>query len=95
MSATGAVLFAVHPVHAEGVASLVGRADALSCFCFVLAVSCTVLANGRRSCLVEQKAVEHGTFWQIGILILSIVFAFAASLAKETGITGESILLLC
>ena len=42
---TCALAFAVHPVHTEAVASIVGRAELLCCLCFLLAL----LAH-RRAC---------------------------------------------
>lgn len=69
------VLFCFHPVHVEGVASLVGRADALCC-CFYL---CTLYAytnmmrsTGARSALLFLAALSSAIF---------------ASLSKEVGMT--------
>lgn len=68
-----ALLFAVHPVHAETVAGIVGQADALAClfFCFALAL----YARGLYST------------WQWGALLVCLAFALAmlATLAKEVG----------
>jgi len=68
-----ALLFAVHPVHAETVAGIVGQADALACvlFCFALAF----YARGLRS---DSR---------LGALWVSLAFALAllATLAKEVG----------
>lgn len=38
----GSLLFAVHPVHTEAVAGIVGRADVISCIFFILTVLCYI-----------------------------------------------------
>ena len=68
-----ALLFAVHPVHAETVAGIVGQADSLACvlFCFALAFYALGLRPDSR----------------LGPLWVSLAFALAllATLAKEVG----------
>ncbi|KAH8293174.1 hypothetical protein KR044_009656, partial [Drosophila immigrans] len=73
-----AALFASHPIHSEAVAGLVGRADLGACIGCLLAY----LAYHR-----HMLHRPHATS-----LILAIVSALAALLAKETGIAT---LLLC
>jgi hypothetical protein len=72
------ILFIVHPVHVEAVASIVGRADCLCGLFFLSSISCYTLSN--------QKT---GT---ISFLLLgsALFLAVIASLAKEIGVTGES-----
>lgn len=66
------LLYAVHPVHTESVAALVGRADILSSILFVLSF---LLYPS----VIKEKSIFK--FCTIGVLI------FAAVLCKETAIT--------
>jgi protein O-mannosyl-transferase len=81
-----AMLYCYHPVHVEAVASLVGRADSL-CGLFFMA---SLLAYSKSmqtwskldaSCNIENKKKSVIYF------LCSIFLAFAASLAKEIGVT--------
>ena len=67
------ILFAVHPVHAEAVGGLVGRADLLGGLFFVLAFSAYIKVRDLRA------AVSSAYF------ALAFVFAGAATLCKESG----------
>ncbi|XP_022378405.1 transmembrane and TPR repeat-containing protein 1 isoform X1 [Enhydra lutris kenyoni] len=77
-----ALLFAVHPVHTEAVAGIVGRADVLACLLFLLA-----FLSYNRS--VDQHHVGEcfppttSPFF----LLLSLFLGTCAMLVKETGIT--------
>ncbi|XP_036745116.2 protein O-mannosyl-transferase TMTC1 isoform X5 [Manis pentadactyla] len=77
-----ALVFAVHPVHTEAVAGIVGRADVLACLLFLLA-----FLSYNRS--VEQCGVGEcfpptaSPFF----LLLSLFLGTCAMLVKETGIT--------
>ncbi|XP_027450274.1 protein O-mannosyl-transferase TMTC1 isoform X2 [Zalophus californianus] len=77
-----ALLFAVHPVHTEAVAGIVGRADVLACLFFLLA-----FLSYNRS--VDQHHVGEcfppttSPFF----LLLSLFLGTCAMLVKETGIT--------
>ncbi|XP_050741131.1 protein O-mannosyl-transferase TMTC1 isoform X2 [Drosophila biarmipes] len=73
-------LFAVHPVHTEAVAGLVGRADLAACVCYLLSY-----LSYRRHMLSRE--------W--GSLVLTIILALAALLCKETAITGLLLCGLC
>lgn len=73
-------LFAVHPIHTEAVAGLVGRADVGACVCYLLAY-----LSYRRHMLSRQ--------W--GSLAVTIVLALAALLCKETAITALLLCGLC
>ncbi|XP_040201479.1 protein O-mannosyl-transferase TMTC1 [Rana temporaria] len=77
-----ALLFAVHPVHTEAVAGIVGRADVLACLLFLLAFLSYVRS-------VETEVVtDHfpGTRSPL-LLLLSLLLGTCAMLVKETGIT--------
>ncbi|XP_039501691.1 protein O-mannosyl-transferase TMTC1 [Drosophila santomea] len=73
-------LFAVHPVHTEAVAGLVGRADLAACVFYLLAY-----LSYRRHMLNREWAS----------LMLTIVLALAALLCKETAITALLLCALC
>lgn len=70
-AALAGVLFASHPIHTEAVAGIVGRADVLACFFFIL----SFLAYHDYSWRCNKR------------ILLSCIFASAGLLAKETGIT--------
>nr|CAD7604858.1 unnamed protein product [Timema genevievae] len=71
-----ALLFSVHPVHSEAVAGVVGRADLLCALLYFL------------SFLVYCSALSiKGSFHHSSLVILSMVLAAIAMLAKEQGIT--------
>ncbi|KAM9230729.1 protein O-mannosyl-transferase TMTC1 isoform 2-T2 [Dugong dugon] len=77
-----ALLFAVHPVHTEAVAGIVGRADVLACLLFLL----TFLSYNRsldQCCVGECFPSTASPFF----LLLSLVLGTCAMLVKETGIT--------
>ncbi|XP_063229083.1 protein O-mannosyl-transferase TMTC1-like [Bacillus rossius redtenbacheri] len=65
------LLFAAHPVHAEAVAGIVGRADVLACVLFLLSF---LAYHGRGGDCSERV-------WP------SVVLAGVSMLAKETGVT--------
>ncbi|XP_054291044.1 protein O-mannosyl-transferase TMTC1-like [Macrosteles quadrilineatus] len=65
------LLFAVHPVHTEAVAGVVGRADVLACLLFLL------------SFIIYH---DEGWRWKSSVL-WSCVVAGLSMLAKETGVT--------
>ncbi|XP_054974244.1 protein O-mannosyl-transferase TMTC1 isoform X2 [Sorex araneus] len=74
-----ALLFAVHPVHTEAVAGIVGRADVLACLLFLLAF------------LSYDRGVAGAS---PGCLLLSLWLGTCAMLVKETGITVFGVCLL-
>ncbi|XP_007941368.1 protein O-mannosyl-transferase TMTC1 [Orycteropus afer afer] len=77
-----ALLFAVHPIHTEAVAGIVGRADVLACLLFLL----TFLSYNRsldQCCVGECFPPTVSPFF----LLLSLVLGTCAMLVKETGIT--------
>ena len=73
-----ALAFAVHPVHVEAVASIVGRAELLCCCFYLLAVWCHAVA-----CRPGRGAL-CGTAWWLASACLVVL----ASTSKETGITA-------
>ena len=77
-TAVASLLFAVHPIHTESVASVVGRAEVLSALCYCLAFLCYVQAmRARRLCSAEHAVC----------LVLCLALALAGMLCKEGGIT--------
>ncbi|ERE66165.1 transmembrane and TPR repeat-containing protein 1 [Cricetulus griseus] len=77
-----ALLFAVHPVHTEAVAGIVGRADVLACLLFLLAF------------LSYHRSLDQGCAGQCFpptaspfFLLLSLFLGTCAMLVKETGVT--------
>ncbi|XP_013381670.1 transmembrane and TPR repeat-containing protein 1-like [Lingula anatina] len=75
------LLFAVHPVHTEAVAGIVGQADVLACIFFQLSFLCYV------RCINCQSGEEFPTVKRIPIFMLSMVLGTAAMFTKEHGIT--------
>jgi len=72
------VYFAIHPIHTEAVAGLVGRADILCAIFYIIAIlSYTKYCNGRTSCVQSRFA------W----LALTLLSTTASMLSKEIGIT--------
>ncbi|XP_064476888.1 protein O-mannosyl-transferase TMTC1-like [Ornithodoros turicata] len=83
-SALSALLFAAHPVHTEAVSSIVGRAEVLCCFFFLVAFLCY-----HRSC----QASNSGLRVAVWLCVCSVCSA-CALLAKEQGITVLPLCLL-
>ncbi|XP_029324718.1 protein O-mannosyl-transferase TMTC4 isoform X2 [Mus caroli] len=73
------LLFAVHPVHTECVAGVVGRADLLCALFFLLSFLgyCQALKES------NKEGTHSSTFW----VLLSIFLGAVAMLCKEQGIT--------
>lgn len=101
-----ASLFAVHPIHADAVASVVGRADVLSCVFFLLSFLCygrhvrarealhgkqPPAAIGGRRPQSLHKVAEHACP-AAAYLVFCVLFALLSMLAKENGI---SIMAVC
>ncbi|KAG8512279.1 Protein O-mannosyl-transferase TMTC1 [Galemys pyrenaicus] len=85
-----ALLFAVHPVHTEAVAGIVGRADVLACLLFLLAFlsyNRSVAPGG----VGERFPPTASPFF----LLLSLFLGTCAMLVKETGVTVFGVCLLC
>ncbi|XP_015978681.2 protein O-mannosyl-transferase TMTC4 isoform X1 [Rousettus aegyptiacus] len=77
-SLLAALLFAVHPVHTECVAGVVGRADLLGALFFLLS-----FLGYCKAFRESNKEGTHSTFW----VLLSIILGAVAMLCKEQGIT--------
>lgn len=82
-----AILFAVHPIHTESVAGVVGRADLLCALLFILSFLFYV-----RSC--AQESLESGvsfvcrpTSFNAPLLLNGLVMCGMSVLCKEQGIT--------
>ena len=78
VASVASLAFAVHPVHCEAVASIVGRAELLCCLCFLLCLLCH-----RSACRTGR-----GAFGSASLLVLAAVLAVLATASKETGITA-------
>lgn len=77
-----ALLFAVHPVHTESVAGLVGRADLLGALFFILS-----FLFYARCCIVDCEEDSSPKKFSWKYLMLSMAFCGIAMLCKEQGIT--------
>ncbi|XP_048197088.1 protein O-mannosyl-transferase TMTC4 isoform X2 [Perognathus longimembris pacificus] len=78
-SLLAALLFAVHPVHTECVAGVVGRADLLCALFFLL----SFLGYCKAFRESNKEGTHSSTFW----VLLSIFLGAVAMLCKEQGIT--------
>ncbi|XP_068133728.1 protein O-mannosyl-transferase TMTC1 isoform X2 [Hyperolius riggenbachi] len=82
LALAAALLFAVHPVHTEAVAGIVGRADVLACLLFLLAFLSYI-----RSVETDSTADHFPGTRSPLLLLLSLLLGTCAMLMKETGIT--------
>nr|XP_048277687.1 protein O-mannosyl-transferase TMTC4 isoform X2 [Myodes glareolus] len=78
-SLLAALLFAVHPVHTECVAGVVGRADLLCALFFLLSFL--------GYCQAFKESNKEGTYSSTFWVLLSIFLGAVAMLCKEQGIT--------
>lgn len=78
-SLLAALLFAVHPVHTECVAGVVGRADLLCALFFLLSFL--------GYCKAFRESNKEGTYSSTFWVLLSIFLGAVAMLCKEQGIT--------
>ncbi|XP_077988191.1 protein O-mannosyl-transferase TMTC4-like [Glandiceps talaboti] len=79
-----AVLFAIHPIHTESVAGVVGRADLLCALLFYLSFTLYI-----RACHADISC--HGrrpSYFSVILVLLSVVCCATAMLFKELGITA-------
>ncbi|KAK7475990.1 hypothetical protein BaRGS_00032757 [Batillaria attramentaria] len=77
------LLFAVHPIHSESVAGLVGRADLLCALFFLLSFLSYVRACSGGDA-VRVCRPERVSWWWLG---LTVLLCFLATFSKEQGIT--------
>jgi tetratricopeptide (TPR) repeat protein len=80
-SVTAGLLFAVHPIHCDAVASIVGRADLLCTSLSLLAFLAYV-----------SGAKKSETKW--GVVLLALLLTIAAGLCKELGFTNFALLVV-
>lgn len=73
-----ALLFAVHPIHTENVAAVVGRADLLCALCFALA-------------FISYAEALHSGFSSLILFSLVLPLVICSVLFKEQGITVFSV----
>ena len=71
------LLFGVHPIHAEAVTGVVGRAEILSGIFYVAAFLS----------YLKSESANKSPFMRLLCLLLSVVFVFFSLLSKEQGIT--------
>jgi tetratricopeptide (TPR) repeat protein len=102
-AALAGILFAVHPVHVEAVANVVGLGEVLSAFLFLLA--CLVWIDGSPAPSNSEAAASGGTeptgpprqpFTVPGpsrLLLVALLYA-GAFLAKESAVVLPAVLLL-
>ncbi|XP_062051006.1 protein O-mannosyl-transferase TMTC1 isoform X3 [Lepus europaeus] len=84
-----ALLFAVHPIHTEAVAGIVGRADVLACLLFLLAF----LSYNRSLGPCHAAGCFPPTASPV-FLLLSLFLGTCAMLVKETGLTVFGVCLI-
>jgi len=80
ISTVAALLFAVHPVHTEAVAGVVGRAELL---CFLLSVA---------AAMMYDSAVQQSKLWLVLPALLAVLLA---TICKETGIALIGVMWCC
>ncbi len=73
------LFFALHPVHTEAVAGIVGRADVGACVFFLLSFNCYFSYCVNRESFPQRRTDTY--------LFLSVVCAACSMLTKEQGIT--------
>ncbi|KAI6646012.1 Transmembrane and TPR repeat-containing protein 1 [Oopsacas minuta] len=77
-----ACLFASHPIHTEAVAGVVGRAELLACFTFLI-----TLLLYHHLCISTNSSTQINYCSHIFVLLLVGVVTGIATLCKENGIT--------
>jgi hypothetical protein len=99
------ILFAIHPIHTEAVACIVGRADVLCCLFYFLSIllyieSCArILPNDALDPNAENDKPEAAVLpstmiTQTCLVVSSAAFMVLSTLSKEIGITTIPILIL-
>lgn len=103
-SLLAAVVFSVHPVHVDAVASLVGRAELLCCLLFVSAIIAyrasqtaadRAAASESQSLLgsLRTRVLGSLTLLSVMLCVAATALACAAALCKEIGITAFAVFL--
>ena len=91
------LMFAVHPIHAEAVAGVVGRADVLACLFFLLAVNlyvdyCNARHRREAPTLNGCGRASRCTRWMY--FVGFVLSACASMLSKEHGVTVVAVCLV-
>lgn len=73
------LLFAIHPIHTEAVAGIVGRADVLCTIFFLLSLLTFV-----KYCEMQTAQSRNRHIW----IVLTFALVTASTLSKELGITS-------
>ena len=86
------LLFAVHPIHTEAVAGVVGRADVLSCLFFLLALHLYMDYCNARGAVRSLNGRGAATRWVYfgGFAACTL----ASMLSKEHGLTAVGVCLV-
>ncbi|XP_071455403.1 protein O-mannosyl-transferase TMTC4-like [Hetaerina americana] len=84
-SLLAALLFAVHPIHAEAVAGIVGRADLLCALFFLLSFLAYCQAVDKSSCPPGQS-IPNGSSSNVWLFV-SMLLCSVSMFCKEQGIT--------
>jgi protein O-mannosyl-transferase len=82
-AAIAATIFALHPVHTEAVAGLVGRADIVACFFMLLALMAYAKASKVQRALQSRAELVRVSLW-VGA---AVCCAVVSALFKEIGAT--------
>jgi hypothetical protein len=77
------LLFAVHPIHTEAVASVVGRADVLCAFFYLLSFLSYTKCIGVSTANPCGRPGSHSWTW----IVISIILCVLSLLSKEQGVT--------
>ena len=92
-AAIAALLFAVHPLRVEAVAWLSCQPYTLCAMMFLLCVYTYLLAHERTTSAEEGDTANRGSV-RMGYLLLSILFALLALLAKAPAVTIPGVLVV-
>lgn len=82
-----AILFAIHPIHTESVAGIVGRADLLCALLFILSFLCYVRSCCQDTVSRPSASLHCPDTFSMAWFCLSVVFCGLSVLCKEQGIT--------
>ena len=80
------LLFAAHPVHSEAVCNVVGRAELLAGLFFLLSFR----AYSRAA---HASSASSASATNVGAVLLALLYAAAAMVSKETGVTVVAVCL--
>jgi tetratricopeptide (TPR) repeat protein len=83
------LLFAAHPVHSEAVCNVVGRAELLAGLFFLLSFQ----AYSRAASASASASASANSTTNVGAVLLALLYAAAAMVSKETGVTVVAVCL--